>query len=80
MGKCTDRVFKKHSVKLKAASHNNASWCTDIVGFLEHSLSRGSLYYKRPVLQKVIPSLGGPFSHILYTKTSKTSTVLGVRT
>ena len=37
-----------------AASHNNASWCTDTDGFLEHSPSRGSLYYKGPDFQKII--------------------------
>ena len=42
-----------------AASHNNASWCTDTDGFLEHSPSRGSLPYKGPTLQKIIPGFGG---------------------
>ena len=45
---------KKKSPKLNAASHNNTSWYTDIDGFLEHSLRGGSLYYKRPTLQKII--------------------------
>ena len=27
MGNCVERVFKKKSLKSKAASHNNASWC-----------------------------------------------------
>ena len=54
MGKYVERVFKNNSLRLKSASHNNASWYTDTVGFLEHSLSVGSLYYKGPVLQKII--------------------------
>ena len=33
MGKCIERVFKKNWRKPKAASHNNASWCTDTDGF-----------------------------------------------
>ena len=41
-----ERVFKKNSLKLKAASHNNARWYTDTDGFLEHSPSRGSLCYR----------------------------------
>ena len=36
MGKCVERVFKKISLKLNAASHNNASWYIDTDGFLEH--------------------------------------------
>ena len=54
MVKCVERVFKNNSLKPNAASHNNASWYTDTDGFLEHSPSRGSLYYKRPSLQKII--------------------------
>ena len=46
-----ERVFKKtNPLKPNAASHSNASWCTDADGFLEHSPSRGSLYYKGPAL------------------------------
>ena len=45
---------KKNSPKPKAISPNKASWCTDTDGFLEHSPSRGSLYYKGPTLQKII--------------------------
>ena len=37
----------------------HASWDTDTDEFLEHSPSRGSLYYKGSALQKVIPILGG---------------------
>ena len=49
----------KNSLKLNTASHNNASWYTDTDGFLEPSPSRGSLYYKGPALQKIIPLQGG---------------------
>ena len=34
MSKCVERVFKKNSLKLNAASHNNPSWYTDTNGFL----------------------------------------------
>ena len=53
------KVFEKTSLKLNAASHNNTSWYTDTDGFLEHSTSRESQYYKEPVLQKIIPFWGG---------------------
>ena len=46
MSKCMEGVSKKNSLKQNAASHNNASWYSDTGGFLEHSPSRGSLYYK----------------------------------
>ena len=59
-GKCIERVFKKNSVKPNTASHNHSSWCTDTDGFLEHSPSRGRLYYKGPALQKIIPVSLGP--------------------
>ena len=49
---------KKFSLKLNAASHNNASWYTDTDGFLECSPNRGSLYYKGPTFQKIIPFWG----------------------
>ena len=42
------------------ASHSNASWHTDTDGFLEHSPSRGCLYYKGPALQKIILFFGVP--------------------
>ena len=65
VGKHVERVFKKILLKPNAASHNNASWYTGTEGFLEHSPSRGSLYYKGPTPQKIIPvfSWGSP----LYT-------------
>ena len=48
------KVFKKYSLKPNAASHHSARWSTDTDGFLEHSPSRESLYYKGPALQKII--------------------------
>ena len=53
MGKCGERVFKKNSLKPNTASHNNAFWSTDTDGFLGHSPSGGSLYYRGPTLQKI---------------------------
>ena len=44
MGKCIERVFRKNSLKLNAASHTTTSWHPDTDGFLEHSPSGGSLY------------------------------------
>ena len=62
MGICNESS-KTLSLKPNTASHNNANWYTDIGGFLEHSLSRGSLYYMGPTLQNVtqnvIPGFGG---------------------
>ena len=55
---CWKSLKKNNSLKLNTASHNNASWYTDTHGFLEHSSSRGSLYYKGPTLQKKIPVWG----------------------
>ena len=40
--------FQKNSLKPNAAPHNNASWCTDTGGFLEHSVGK-------PVLQGACP-------------------------
>ena len=65
---------KKNSLKPNAASHNNTSWCTDADGFLEHSPSGGSLFYKGPTLQKIILGFGGSPSYI-FANTS----VLGFR-
>ena len=50
MGKHVERVFKKNSLKLNAASHNNTSSYIGTDGFLERSPSGGSLYYKGPAL------------------------------
>ena len=54
MGKHAERVFKKNSLKLNAASHNNASCYTDTDVFLEHSRSWERLYFKEPAFQKII--------------------------
>ena len=54
MGKRVERVFTKDPVKPNAASHNNASGCSDTGGLLEHSPSEESLDYKEPALQMVI--------------------------
>ena len=45
---------KKNSLKPNTTSHNNTSWYTDTDGFLEHSPSMVSLYYRGPTLQKII--------------------------
>ena len=42
-------------MKPNTASYNNSSWHTDTDGFLEHSPSGGSLWYKGPDLQEIIP-------------------------
>ena len=54
--------LQKNSLKLNAASHNNTIRYTDTDGFLKHSPSGGSLYYKGLTLQEIIPILGGPSS------------------
>ena len=59
MGKHVEREVKNNFMKWNAASHNNASWCTDTGGLLEHSSGARSLYYKGPTPQKVIPGFGG---------------------
>ena len=66
MGKHVERFFKKNSLKSNAASHNTTSWYSDTDGFLEHSPSKGSLYYKGPTLQKIIlVSEGSPLLYHL---------------
>ena len=55
---------KTRSLKPNTASHNNAIWYTDTDGFLEHSPSGESLYYKWPALQKIIP--GGVIIEVLF--------------
>ena len=77
MGRCSRRspvvkwanalkVFKKNSLKPNAASRNNCHWYTDTDGVLEHSPSGGSLYYKGPALQKIIPVFwGSPLVQLL---------------
>ena len=74
MDKHTERVFKKHSLKPNAASHNNASWYTDTDGFLEQSPHGGSLYYKGPALQKIILGFLGPPSYIKLHTTKRAHT------
>ena len=69
MRRQVERVFQKHSLKLNAASHTNTSWYTDTDGFLEHSLSRGRLYYKWPTLQKIILGFFDPSLYIKYQET-----------
>ena len=69
VGRCTCKLpirkwanglsLQKNSLKLNAASHNNASWYTDTDGSLKPSLSRGRLYYKGPTLQKIISVFWG---------------------
>ena len=60
------RVFKKkNSPKPNAASCNNVSRYTDSNGFLEHSPSRESLYYKGSALQNIIPGFLGSNSYII---------------
>ena len=54
------KSLQKNSLKPNAASHNNASWYTDTDGSLEHSPSEGNLYYKGPVLQKIIQFFWAP--------------------
>ena len=64
----THGVLKKNSLKLNTASDNTASWYTDTDGLLEHSPNGGSLYYKEPALQKIIPVLGGPSCTSFYVE------------
>ena len=59
MGKHIGKVFKKNSKKPKPAYPNNASCYTATDGFLEHSLSAESLYYKEPTIQKIILGFWG---------------------
>ena len=54
---CVERVYKKKLLKQNAAFHNSSSWYTGMGGFLKHSPSGWSLYYKGPAFQKTI--LGG---------------------
>ena len=50
---------KKKIAEAELSLLNNTSWFTPRGGFLEHSPSRGSLYYKGTALQKIILFLGG---------------------
>ena len=47
-GQTCCKSLQENTLELNTASHNNTSWYTDTDGFLEHSPSRGSLYYKGP--------------------------------
>ena len=67
---------KNNSLKPNAASHN-ASWYTDTDGFPEHSPSGGSLYYKGPALQKIIPFYLGPTLYIFLGTTCRHSDYVG---
>ena len=59
------KSLQKNSLKPSIASHNNTSWHTDTDRFVEHSLCRGSLYYKGPALQKIILGFwGSPLIHV----------------
>ena len=61
---------KNIPLKPSAASHTTTNWCTDTDGFLEHSPSSGSLYYKGPALQKIILGFFGiPPCTLCYFKT-----------
>ena len=51
--------FKQNPLKLNTASHHNTSCYADTDGFLEHLQSGGSLHYKGPALQKIIPGFFG---------------------
>ena len=51
--------MQKNSLKPNAASYKNASWYTGTDGFLEHSPSGGSLYYKGTMIQKIITDFWG---------------------
>ena len=54
------KSLQKNSLPPNTAFHNT-SWYTDTDGFLEHSPSRGSLYYKGPTHHKITPiSFGYP--------------------
>ena len=53
------KSLQKNSLKPNTASHNNTSWYSDTDGFLEHSPSRGSLYYEGPALERIILVLFG---------------------
>ena len=52
-GKTSWKSLQKNSLKPNAASHNNTSWYIDADGYLGHSPSGGSLYYKGPTFQKI---------------------------
>ena len=53
------KSLQKYSLRLNAASHNNASWYTDTHGFLERLPSGGSLKYQGHALQKIVLDILG---------------------
>ena len=57
--------LQKISLRLNAASHSNVRWYRDTDGFLEHSPSGASLYYKGLTLQKII-CFGGSHNILEY--------------
>ena len=79
MGMCIESL-QKNSLKPNAASHDNASWYTDTDGFSEYSPSQGNLYYKGPILQKIILGFLGPLivHHVLSTEQGISDTKLGM--
>lgn len=58
------RAFKENALKPNAASHTNSRRPPDQDGFLGLPPSGGSLFYRRPALQKIIPDFGGSPPHI----------------
>ena len=55
MGKHAESASpQRSSLKRSAASHTTTSWRTDTDGFLEHSPTKKSLYFKGPALQRII--------------------------
>ena len=61
-----ERVFKKHSLKPNAASHNNSSYHTDTDGFLEHSpIEEACTTW--PALQKIPEYFGSLWAHWVKT-------------
>ena len=59
MGKHIERMLKKKFTEAERSLSQHPSGYTDIDGFLQHSPNGGSLYYKGPALQKIIPFFGG---------------------
>ena len=60
---CWKRLQKKFTEAERSLSQHH-QWCTDTDGFLEHSPGGGSLYYKGPALQKIIPVFWGVPSYL----------------
>ena len=64
MGKSVDKSLQKKITEVEHSLSQQYQLYTDADGFLEHSSSGGSLYYKGPTLQKIILVFLGPL-HIL---------------